>query len=169
MTTKQSVRGVLGLLIAGLAACTPQSDTSPGPDAGPNGPVCGNNMCETGETPQTCPADCHPTGPICGNAVCEAGESPQACPADCAASMTTQNNSSYTIYHLYIWACGTTSWGPDQLGSHIIAPGQSFTITSIPPGCWDFRAETSGAAQWWQTPSGVNLTAMEHYTWTLIN
>src|SRR5690349_901256 len=47
-------------------------------DAAP-GPVCGDHTCETGETAQTCPADCT----TCGNNVCDAGETAQSCPADC--------------------------------------------------------------------------------------
>ncbi|HIH17722.1 MAG TPA: hypothetical protein HA218_02730 [Nanoarchaeota archaeon] len=37
------------------------------------GPVCGNQICEQGETPQSCPADC-PSGPVCGNNIKEQGE-----------------------------------------------------------------------------------------------
>lgn len=46
------------------------------------GPVCGNNLCETGENSTNCPADC-PIQPVCGNDICEAGENYQNCPTDC--------------------------------------------------------------------------------------
>jgi hypothetical protein len=36
------------------------------------GPVCGNDLCEQGETVHTCPQDCG--GPVCGNTIIEAGE-----------------------------------------------------------------------------------------------
>lgn len=79
------------------------------PDAG--GPVCGNGICQPGEGPQNCPADCQTTGgggsgtwscgdakcdigeefycqqdclgPGCGDGVCKWPETNQACPADC--------------------------------------------------------------------------------------
>jgi len=43
--------------------------------------VCGNGICEVGETQYNCPADCK--GPVCGNRVCEPGETPDNCPIDC--------------------------------------------------------------------------------------
>jgi len=43
-------------------------------------PVCGNDVCEPGETSDTCYDDC---GPVCGNNKCESGETANSCPADC--------------------------------------------------------------------------------------
>ena len=48
-----------------------------------NGPVCGNGICEEGETYENCPEDCEEGGPVCGNGVCEEGENAQNCPEDC--------------------------------------------------------------------------------------
>src|SRR5512140_3764105 len=45
------------------------------------GPVCGDGICDTGES-QTCPSDC---GPVCGNGICERGEL-RSCPDDCGIS-----------------------------------------------------------------------------------
>ncbi len=49
------------------------------------GPVCGNGICEEGETYQSCSSDCHkPTEtPVCGNGVCETGENCGNCLKDC--------------------------------------------------------------------------------------
>lgn len=44
--------------------------------------VCGNGKCETGETATNCASDCK-TGTVCGNGVCESGETTSNCSADC--------------------------------------------------------------------------------------
>jgi hypothetical protein len=44
-------------------------------------PVCGNQICEPGESMLNCTVDCQQ--PVCGNLVCEPGEDPCKCGADC--------------------------------------------------------------------------------------
>jgi hypothetical protein len=46
-------------------------------------PVCGNQLCESGENALLCTVDCQP---ICGNAVCEPGENSCSCNSDCPGS-----------------------------------------------------------------------------------
>ena len=126
--------------------------------------VCGNDNCDLGEDAATC-ADCA----VCGNAVCEAGEA-ETCPTDgCSATLIVQNNSSYTIYNLYVRTCDAATWGVDLTGAAFISPSNSFTVSAIPPGCYFFRASTSGDAMYWQTPSGIELAPLQTYTWTLVN
>jgi hypothetical protein len=125
--------------------------------------TCGNGVCE-GNEPSTCPSDCT----VCGNGVCEGNEA-STCTSDCTARLVVRNQSSYTIWYLYLGACGG-QWSNDQLGASTIPPGGQFTLSGIPPGCWYFRAETSASVNVrWTTPSGVQLSPGQAYTWTLVN
>lgn len=47
-----------------------------------SGRVCGNGVCEIGESPIFCPDDCLST---CGNGICDLGEYANTCPGDCAS------------------------------------------------------------------------------------
>ena len=46
---------------------------------------CGDNVCDSSETKESCPDDC-PTSTRCGDAQCSAGETRANCPSDCIAS-----------------------------------------------------------------------------------
>ncbi len=48
------------------------------------GSVCGNRICQAGETSTNCPSDC--SAGQCGNGVCESGETITSCPTDCKAA-----------------------------------------------------------------------------------
>jgi hypothetical protein len=58
-----------------------------------------------------------------------------------AGSVTLINNSSQTVCYLYISPSSSSDWGPDQLGSDVIGPGNSYSITNMPFGTYDLRAE----------------------------
>jgi len=55
-------------------------------------PICGNGICEAGESTLNCPKDC--IGPtttlhvLCGNKICDRGENVENCPNDCGRKTT---------------------------------------------------------------------------------
>jgi hypothetical protein len=51
--------------------------------------VCGNGVCETGETATSCAADCAPPPPVCGDGFCEAPETAASCQLDCGLQLPT--------------------------------------------------------------------------------
>ena len=128
--------------------------------------VCGNNKCEGNEA-SSCPADCD-VEPVCGNQLCEGNEA-STCPGDCPGSVRLQNNSSYYVYNFYVRPCANSTWGPDQTGSLYVAPGNAFTVTRVPAGCYYLRASTYNEQQYWQTPSPITIVPNVQYTWTLVN
>jgi hypothetical protein len=62
------------------ASSTTSSSTSSSSSGG--GPVCGNSICEAGESCADCQFDC---GSCCGNGLCDNGETQSTCPADCGS------------------------------------------------------------------------------------
>ena len=104
---------------------------------------------------------------MCGNAVCESGETPTSCASDCAATLVVQNGSALTIGSLYVYPCGTAAEGPNQLRASLAA-GTRITFTAVPPGCYRFHAvATTGT--YWRSSADADLIARRTFTWTLTN
>ena len=87
-------------------APTPASGSNSGSNSGSGGgsgtgsgsnvePVCGNGLCEAGETHATCESDCCETDAAgaclatCGNGFCENGEDHASCADDCCETTTS--------------------------------------------------------------------------------
>jgi hypothetical protein len=49
------------------------------------------------------------------------------------------NQSSVTIYSMYISSTASNEWGPDQLGEDTIPPSATMTFSDIPCGHYDIR------------------------------
>jgi hypothetical protein len=48
-----------------------------------------------------------------------------------AATIRVVNNSGFEIHYLYLSPPDSDNWGPDQLNSSVLSPGQSFTINNV--------------------------------------
>jgi hypothetical protein len=175
-----------------LAACPSDGGGGPACETDPNncggGPTpdarnpCGDGVCASTETPQSCPADCHvnpcgdgtcaanethdscPADCKCGDGVCESNETASSCPSDCQTTVDVVNSSGLTVYYLYAWSCSATTKGNNILtsalynGYHIPLTGQA--------GCWNFEADGTGGSYISASYSN-NLAGGQAYTWTI--
>ena len=102
----------------------------------------------------------------CGFGV-PATEYPVEVQGEGAGSLTIVNNTTdVTVCYVYVSPSTTEAWGNDQLGQdNRVEPGQSFTITGIPEGKYDLRANDCDNSEI-TVQSNVRITA-EGHTWTL--
>ena len=86
--------------------------------------------------------------------------------------LRVQNSTGVTIYTLYVTpsllGCNNNIWGNDQLGTQTIANGSSHTVSSIPAGTYDFKADdvAIGGIVWQRC--ATSIVANTTYVWTLI-
>lgn len=58
---------------------------------------------------------------------------------DPGASLTIDNDSSYTLIEIQLSPVNTTTWGADLLGADVLEPGESFIVTGIACNLYDIR------------------------------
>lgn len=81
ITAADDVRGAVSNFLTNDVMPAYQSGQIP--SEGVHEPVCGDGMCESGESAQSCGADCA----VCGNGICEGTENSTSCPGDCPSNV----------------------------------------------------------------------------------
>jgi len=104
---------------------------------------------------------------MCGNNMCETGETPAGCAQDCAASLLVENISTrYVVTELYIYGCTAPAEGGDQLRGNWLFAGDAYTVGGLSPGCYLFHAKAFDGSSW-RSKTGSTLEAGHEYTWSL--
>jgi hypothetical protein len=87
------MKRVATCFLVAMVACGGGDDDVAGPDAAlgvpdaPPGVVCGDGVCNGGETCTSCVTDCGVCPPGCGDGVCSGGETCETCSADCGVCL----------------------------------------------------------------------------------
>jgi hypothetical protein len=87
-------------------------------------------------------------------------------PSTSNATLTVVNNSTATIWNLYM-STSSSTLGIDQLATSTISAGSTYNITGIAPGYYYLRAVHSGTYDTAYTTQ--TFAAGQSYTWTLTN
>ena len=61
-----------------------------------------------------------------------------------AVSLTIVNQTGESLEGLFVSPTGKDSWGPDQLGKKEVKDGESFKLTGIDKGMYDFKFVVDG-------------------------
>jgi hypothetical protein len=93
-------------------------------------------------------------------------DAPTAEPEASVPSLDVVNDSTTPVCYVYISPTKSDEWGPDQLGEeNMIDGGASFTLTDIPAGTYDLKAEDcSGNLLGILYDADINEG---QYTWTI--
>jgi hypothetical protein len=94
----------------------------------------------------------------------------ESAPTEAPASVELEivNESSQVICYVYIAPSASGSWGADQLGEDaVIAPGESFSVSDIPPGSYDLLAQD--CEQNVLVESSGEVFEDDVYTWTIFD
>lgn len=80
--------------------------------------------------------------------------------------LNVKNESGYTIWYLYVSPSTDDNWGPDQLGSSVLSPGETYSISiSDCDREYDFRAEDDESGSWEEFD--VYLSCGSTHDWNL--
>ncbi len=118
-------------------------------------PVCGNRVCDEGESSATCSGDCAAAGPVCGNNACDNGEGFEVCPADCPyAGFACANGKCEggESYESCPQDCGVTAKIGTACGDGACQPGEDAgycprDCADIKPNCGNMVCDS------WETES----------------
>lgn len=80
------------------------------------------------------------------------------------SQVTFRNDSAWDISELYFSRTAANDWGKEQLGKHVVRPGDSFTLSQIPCGNYDVKLVDEDGDQC--DISAVSLCAESH-TWAI--
>jgi len=84
--------------------------------------------------------------------------------APTTGSVTVINTTSQNIYYIYIKSSSTSNWGTDRLENYYMLPGESFTVSNLPVGTYDFKAEDAGHTV---IDTSMNVSVDGNITWTV--
>ncbi len=55
------------------------------------------------------------------------------------SSVVVNNQSTFTIYSMFMSPSASDDWGPDHLGSDVLNPGDTLTLSGVGCGTYDVR------------------------------
>ena len=64
---------------------------------------------------------------------------PLVADAQRGVSYTFVNRTRWTIMQIYMQPSSDPNWGPDQLGSRVLSPGNSYTLRGLGPDDYDIK------------------------------
>lgn len=89
-------------------------------------------------------------------------------PGERSASIRVINQSWETVFYFYVTPSWEEEWGPDQLGSYVIQPGETFLLHSIRcPETYDLFAEGEYGGVWER--NNLRLHCDTTFEWTLVD
>jgi hypothetical protein len=84
--------------------------------------------------------------------------------AETRVRVVLRNDSAYTIYQIHMSRTNDDSWRRDLLGSDVLSPGESITITAS-PGQYDLKLVDEDG----DTCTVLRLSVLENKDWTITN